>query len=120
MDTTSTQDIAIQVTRTVPDNNIGITELIKSNGTRPSKAEVYALAAELVDAGSEGEFNSFCYTVMCTLSFYEHYHDYGYRYYDYKYRYYCDYGYRYHRDCEDECSKDEKVIALLLLSAMYS
>lgn len=90
---------------------------IQTNGIMPTKAEVYTLAAELVE--TEG-ITGFRDAVIEAMKSYDYdYYDYYYCDYDY---YYCDYtDYDYDYDCDyTDYSVSEKVIALLLLAAMYS
>ncbi len=76
---------------------------IKCNGIKPSKREVFTLAAELVDMwGEEFEINSYYDAIMSALKSYDYDYDYDYDYY----YYYYDYGYSY----------KEKVLALLFLA----
>lgn len=84
---------------------------IKCNGIKPTKAQVYTLAAELVM--TEG-INGFSAAIINALKSYEYEYDYDYGY-DHGYGY-DHYGYGYYNNY----SLEEKVIALLFLAATYS
>ena len=112
---------------------------IVTGGVKPSKSEVYLLAAELQELH---QFKYFSEAVVSALKSYydydyyeyeydyyeydydyeyEYYYDYEYYYeYDYSYDYYYSYDYDYSYDYYYSYSSAEKVIALLFLSAMYS
>jgi len=100
---------------------------IKCNGLKPTKSEVYKLAAELTEIEGHRYFKS---TILETLLHYDYDYedyyyddDYDYDYYDDYYAddyaddYYDDY-YDYNYDYNYDLSQAEKVIALLFLSAM--
>lgn len=92
---------------------------IPCNGIKPSKSEVYTLAAELAE--TEDIF-SFSTAVKSSMLSYDYHYDYHY------YDYYNDYYYDYHYDYDDydyyhnynHLTKEQKVISLLFLAAMYS
>lgn len=107
---------------------MAISPRITCNGIKPSKSEVYALAAELVDT-QEG-LDSFKSAILEAFKSYDYY---DYDYYNYYYNYYNNYYYYdyYNNDYYDyynnhdyydyyNYTKKEKVIALLFLSAMYA
>lgn len=111
-------------------NNIkyALENKIQCNGIKPSKAEVYLLAAELVEIHDIKYFKSAViaaiashdYDYECEYDYdYGYYYGYYYDYYDYDYDYcdYCDYC---DNDYYHDYSKEQKVIALLFLSAIYS
>lgn len=86
------------------------------NGVRPTKADIYLSAAELVDSGILGGFKS---QILAAMAQYDYYCGYGYGcgYNYYGYDDYYDYGYYYYYAL---LSKEERVIALLFLAAIYS
>jgi hypothetical protein len=90
---------------------------IKCNGVKPSKAEVYLLAAELVEVE---EILGFRAAIIEAFKSYDYDYDYDYDYYYYDYYYYDYYLYYYDYDYDYDYSIQKKVIALLFLSAMYS
>lgn len=97
---------------------------IACNGIKPKKSEVYLLAAELVETE---EIKGFRAAIIEAFKSYDYYYDgyylddyYYYDGYDYYFDYcYFDAGYYYGYDYYSY-SLPEKVIALLLLSAMFA
>ncbi len=83
---------------------------IECSGIKPTKSEVYKLAAELVELEGIESFKSALIEAFRSYDYYDYYAD-----YDYHYHYY------YNDDNADyDYSLEEKVIALLFLSAMYA
>jgi hypothetical protein len=102
---------------------MALTEKIKCNGIKPSKAEMYTLAAELLETEQILNFRSAIIEAFKSYDYYDpnyyYYDNYDYDYeYDYDYYYYYDYDYDY---CYyNNYSIEEKVITLLFFAAMYS
>lgn len=105
---------------------MALTEKIKCNGIKPSKSEIYKLAAEFVDTENIETFKE---SIIESLKSYDYYYYYDYTYYyyyyyDYYYTYYYDYYYTYDYDYDYYYTyyytKEQKVIFLLFLSAIYS
>lgn len=92
---------------------------IACNGIKPAKAEVYTLAAELVEVENIVVFKAAVLEALKSYDYY-HYDDYYYHYDDYYYDDYDDYYYAYYYYDYDDYSKEEKIIALLFLAAKYS
>ena len=102
---------------------------INSDKTRPKKSEVYKRAAELLDTDiDDEEIECVSFRSIIFMAFDSFKADYG--DYDYDYDLYNGYalyniynGYDYDYDIYDcgylQFTKDEKVIALLFLAAMY-
>ncbi len=84
-------------------------------GTKPPKAELYLLAAQIQDAGESMSFKRAIYSAMLSYDYDYDYEYYYYYEYDYDYYYYYEYDYEYHNN-----SKEEKVITLLFLCAIYT
>lgn len=108
-----------------------------SQDGKPSKEEIYLLAAQIQDACEDCiSFKRAIYSAMLSYDYYcdheylynydhEYLYNYDYDYdnnhdYDYYYDYYYDYDYYYYHDYYHEYSKQERVMALLFLSAMNS
>ena len=81
---------------------MALTTKIACNGVKPSKNEIYTLAAELVESQNIFRFKS---AIIESLKSYDYDYGYGYDYgydydYDYNYGYNYDYGYDYGYDHE--------------------
>lgn len=88
-----------------------------SQDGKPSKEEIYLLAAQIQDACEKCiSFKRAIYSAM--LSYY-YYCDHEYLY-NHDYDYYYDYYHDYYHNYDYEYNKQERVMALLFLSAMNS
>lgn len=88
---------------------------IRCNGVKPSKSDVYTLAAELQSKYNLYYFHTAVIAALGSYDYHYHYHNHYHYHYHYHYDHYNDYyQYYYH------FSKQEKTIALLFLAAMYS
>lgn len=87
---------------------------IITNGTAPTKAQIYLTAAELVDVDEGKNLILFKDAIIAAMKLYDYYYDFDYYDFDYEYSYnfYYEYSYVY--------SYKEKVIALLFLAEIYS
>ena len=96
---------------------------IACNGVKPSKSEVYTLAAELQELHRLEYFKEAIVSALMSYDYYADYYSYDYSY-SYSYDYYDYYSYSYSYSCHDDYDYDysssEKTLALLFLAAMYS
>lgn len=95
---------------------------IACNGIKPTKTEVYTLAAEMAEKYDIITFKQAIHSALIHYDDADYYYDdyYDYYYYNDYYDYYTDYNDYYDYYDNHHFTPEEKVLALLFLAAMYS
>ncbi len=97
---------------------------IACNGVKPTKAEIYTLAAELVELENIVSFKGAIISSFDSYDYVDHnnnhYNNYNYTHNGYNYDYYYYYDYTDYGYYNYKLTKEQKVLALLFLAAIYS